>query len=232
MPTIYANGKDDSIDTGQQANHAAARGFTGIGTLDGAGDTSTAYGPGYFVFTGRGGATYRIHRVFMFFDTSGVSSVDTATLKLYYESISSGMDIRIFKSDAFGGDGDTLLAAIDFDNLDWNTPYGAIDLDAGNGTYSITLSSDAKTDMVNDDVLIIAIVQGTNDYGDYDPGTATNYQKSATLRMADYTGTSFDPRIEYTLPGYTHDVSGLAAASISKVDEVATANIGKINGLD
>ena len=42
-----------------------------------------------------------------------------------------------------------------------------------------------------------------------------------------------DPKIDYTLAtGYTHDVSGLAAASISKVNTVATANIGKINSVD
>ena len=39
--------------------------------------------------------------------------------------------------------------------------------------------------------------------------------------------------VDYTAPsGYTHDISGLAAANISKVNTVATANIGKINSLD
>ena len=35
--------------------------------------------------------------------------------------------------------------------------------------------------------------------------------------------------VTYVEAGYSHDISGLAAASISKVNSLATANIGKIN---
>ena len=38
--------------------------------------------------------------------------------------------------------------------------------------------------------------------------------------------------VTYVEAGYSHDISGLAAASISKVNTVATANIGKVSGLD
>ena len=35
-----------------------------------------------------------------------------------------------------------------------------------------------------------------------------------------------------TVSGYTHDVSGVAAASIGEINTVATANIGKVIGVD
>ena len=37
--------------------------------------------------------------------------------------------------------------------------------------------------------------------------------------------------VDYTPAGYSHDVSGLAAASIAEVNTVATANIAKINNI-
>ena len=38
--------------------------------------------------------------------------------------------------------------------------------------------------------------------------------------------------VTFTESGYSHDVCGLAAASINKVNSLATANIGKVNSLD
>ena len=44
---------------------------------------------------------------------------------------------------------------------------------------------------------------------------------------------SEQPRlVVVTSDGYTHNVMGVAAANIAKVDGVATANIDKINGVD
>ena len=50
--------------------------------------------------------------------------------------------------------------------------------------------------------------------------------------MSDYTGTSRDPYIEYTVAtGYGNTVNGVAAASIGKINGVATASISKVNGI-
>ena len=38
--------------------------------------------------------------------------------------------------------------------------------------------------------------------------------------------------VTYTESGYGHAVSGLAAASINKINSLATANVGKVNSLD
>jgi hypothetical protein len=53
-----------------------------------------------------------------------------------------------------------------------------------------------------------------------DPNTQgiTLYELYVTV---DYTATA---------PGYSHNIMGLAAASIGKVNSLATANIGKISG--
>ena len=51
------------------------------------------------------------------------------------------------------------------------------------------------------------------------------------MYFANASGTSNDPKINYTLAtGYSHDIMGLAAASIGKVNSLATANVGKVRG--
>ena len=54
-----------------------------------------------------------------------------------------------------------------------------------------------------------------------------------THYYAEQGNTTNDPKlvVTYTLPGYGHDVSGVAAANIAKVNGVATADIAKINGV-
>jgi hypothetical protein len=71
----------------------------------------------------------------------------------------------------------------------------------------------------------------TYDYLNVTPGSTGTFNLGARFTEASSAGQR--PRIDYTLAtGYSHDVSGLAAANIAKVNTVATANIGKINSLD
>lgn len=236
MPTIYANTADDGISTGNQANHLVARNFNGTGILEGASDQTTAYGIGYFVFTGRGAATYRIHRSFFYFDTSGITATPaSATMSFFFTEVgnsdSANTDAAIFKSNAFGGDGSSALAATDFDNLDFNTHYASAISITNNQYNDFTLNSDALTDMTNDDVLIVALVQKTNDANDSDPGGATSFHSRARVRMANYPGTGSDPHIDYTLAGYSNDIIGVASSNIGEVNGISNAAIAEINGV-
>ena len=95
----------------------------------------------------------------------------------------------------------------------------------------ITLTSDALSDMVSNDYLIFALVNSGYDYKNIDPPGST-VGSLAPFYTTDFTGTSRDPKIDYTLAGgYSNDVIGVASGDISEINAVATANVGELNGL-
>ena len=95
---------------------------------------------------------------------------------------------------------------------------------------AINLNSTALSDMTSNDFFILAIVNFDYDYKNIDP--PVNVTNKLAHYKASFTGTSRDPKIVTVASGYAHDVSGLAAASIGKINTVATANVGKVNSLD
>lgn len=174
------------------------------------------------------GRTKRFKRVFLHFDTSGI----TGTVSAAHIDINGGSatdidpnDTIMIKSTAFGGDGGTALATSDhFSSLDYSTAYSSELTTWSTGNNEYTLTAAALSDIKNNDHFTIAIVDHDNDYAN-----------SNTTATADIT-IDFDVTItlDYTLAatGYGHDVNGVAAASIGKVINVATASIGKINSVD
>jgi len=174
------------------------------------------------------GRTKRFKRVFLHFDTSGI----TGTVSAAHIDINGGSladadpnDTIMIKSTAFGGDGGTALATSDhFSSLDYSTAYSSELTTWSTGNNEYTLTAAALADIKNNDHFTLAIVDHDNDYAN-----------SATTGVADIT-IVFDVTItlDYTesAAGYTHDVIGVAAASIGKVNSVATASIGKINSVD
>ena len=84
--------------------------------------------------------------------------------------------------------------------------------------------------MQSDNIVIICFMDYTNDY--LNSALGTNVTLNYGAYYTNYTGTSRDPYIEYTVSvGYGNDVNGVAAASIGKVNGVETANISKVNGV-
>ena len=247
MPTIHANTNDGIIFNVGQSSHANARDASSGNSINTTSTNSTAQS--YFVGIGRAGLVFRIDRWFWYFDTSGITSTVASATISFARSGTINDKFDLVKSDAFGGDGQTALATSDFDALvgfsagntmDGNvTKYcddviGAARWGGSVGDYNdtdIDLNSTALSDMVSNDFFICAMVDHANDFLN---SAGTNVSNALSLFSSNYTGTTRDPKIEYTLAstGYTHDISGLAAANISKVNTVATANIGKINSLD
>ena len=174
------------------------------------------------------GRTKRFKRVFLHFDTSGITGTVTAA----HIDINGGggvdgdpNDTIIIKSTAFGGDGGTALATSDhFSSLDYGTAYSNELTTWSTGNNEYTLTAAALADIKNNDHFTVAIIDNDNDYAN-----------SATTGISDIT-IDFDVTItlDYTesAAGYTHDVNSVAAASIGKVNSVATASIGKINSVD
>jgi len=174
------------------------------------------------------GRTKRFKRVFLHFDTSGITGTVTAA----HIDVNGGSgsdpdpnDTIIIKSTAFGGDGGTALATSDhFSSLDYSTAYSSELTTWSTGNNEYTLTAAALADIKNNDHFTLAIVDKDNDYDNSD-----------TTATADIT-IDFDVTItlDYTLAatGYTHDVIGVAAASIGKINTVATTNVGKMNSVD
>ena len=230
MPDIFAGTGDGDIFTGNIAGWANARGAS-TGTLGGSSDATGDNGVAVYGFAGRGATQFRIHRSFFFFNTAGITgTVSEATLKIRFLGTRlNDANAIVVKSDAFGGDGSSILAADDFNNLDFSTAYsGEIDTSNTSTYTNITLNATALADIKNNNHFIIAIINYDYDYSNVEPGGGNN---QVSLTFADQSGTSTDPRITYTeATGYSHDIMGLAAANIGKVNTVATANVGKISG--
>ena len=190
-----------------------------------------------------GGIGYTVYRSFIVFDTSGITgTVASATLSIRGVSTNDGSVIAV-KSNAFGGDGGTALASGDFDAIaGWSagsslagsaTVYGSQILTSSwstSGYNNFTATSDLLSDMKNQNVVIICFMDYTNDY--LNSALTSNVYLNCGGYYAEYSGTTRDPKIDYTLAtGYGNAVNGIAAANISKINGIATANIDKVNGI-
>ena len=242
MADLYSGNHDGWISSGTQSSWAAARDITSGGTPD-VNDTATSFPIRSSKFASRGGgSTYQVTRSFMWFDTSGITgTVSAATIKIRGYNQTNGSIIAV-KSTAFGGDGGTALAAGDIDAMPgWTTGASA----AGNVTnYSsqiasgwsasgyndLASTSDLRSDMQNNNVVIICLMDYTHDY--LNSALTSNVTNAVGFYWTDYTGTSRDPYIEYTVAtGYGNKVNGVNSASIGKINGVATASISKVNGI-
>ena len=182
----------------------------------------------YFQSSGRGGGTIRFKRVFLYFDTSGITGTLTAAhidITGTGTSTSTDGDTIMLKSTAFGEDGGTALATGDFyTRIDYTTPYSTeLTSFTHSGNNEYTLTAAALTDIKNDHHFTLAIVEHDADYSNTDTG-------NAALDISIAFGTTIT--LDYTLAtGYGNTVNGVASANIGKINGVATANISKVNGI-
>ena len=184
----------------------------------------------YFKSSGRGGGTIRFKRIFVYFDTSGVSSdVASANIRVtgYSGAGSATADTLFVVSEAFGTDGSSNLTTAEFNDIDYTKSRTAVinaaSYDA-DGTNDYTVNADGLAQIRTGNALILALIEEDADLN--------NTEGSDAARDIPI---DFDVNftLHYTLAstGYAHDVSGLAAASIAEVNTVATANIAKINNI-
>ena len=229
MATIYAT-KSEAVYRYAVGTWSDIRDAT-IGTIQTF--VSGQYDPSamdVFHTPGRGSNVYRVSRAFYLFDTSSITStVTSADLSIYGYSNSTA-DVIAVKSDAYAGDGSAGIVAADFNNFDTSTPYSSeITSWSTSGYNDIALNSTAKTDIQNNNVLIVCVMEYDHDFQD---SAISNAQYRSGVYGVAYTGTSRDPHLEVTLAtGYGHTVNGVAAANIGEVKGVATANIEKVIGV-
>ena len=208
MATIYAHTNDGFVARFNQSSWSNARANTEGTSASSTGTLSTLGISAYMAATRGGGSAFSIYRSFFFFDTSGISSdVSEATLKIYGRTYTTG-DIIAVKSNS---DIETLGTA-DFGSIvGWNTTtdgsgggdnesnvtkYSAEISTWGTGYQDIALNAQALTDIRDDDKVYICLLNYDYDLKDVAP-TSTAGRNG--LYYTNYTGTSRDPYIDYTL---------------------------------
>jgi len=212
--------------------HAGARDAT-TGTFNG---SSSRYASAvrYTALSGLRGNSYTVSRYFIEFDTSGITVAPTdATLSLHGFT-NGGADLFVVKANfsdgSIGnGDFDSIVGwSSGADNSSNVTKYSSeITTWSTSAFNDITLNSTALSDIgTSGDRFKVCLIQADNDLPNNDGlGVVqqTGFWRTFNTIHLDYTAGS---------AGYGHDVVGVAAANIGKVNGVATANIGKINTVD
>ena len=162
-------------------------------------------------YSARGATFFLIYRVFFEFDTSGISAAPSeATLKIYGRTKNAG-DFYVVRATHSGAP-----ATSDFDAIHgWNTSSAADG--AGNGDqigntteYSsevtswstsgyndIALNAQALADMRDDNIVYICLINFDHDLLDIAPTGDSAHKNGCYYR--NYTGTSRDPYLDYTL---------------------------------
>ncbi len=209
MATIYAHTNDGFVARFNQSSWSNARANTAGTNVSSTGTNSTIGISAYRASARGGGYAFSIYRSFFFFDTSEISSnVSEATLKIRGSAFTTG-DIIAVKSNS---DIETLGTA-DFGSIvGWNTTTdgsGGGDNESNVTKYSaeistwdgtdyndIALNAQALADMRDDDKVYIALVNFDYDLKDVAPTDTTGRNG---LYYTNYTGTSRDPYIDYTL---------------------------------
>ena len=248
MPIIYQSqtGTTDDGYVAMQGQPTWASARDGAGNIKSTALAQYSAGTAVTRLSGRRGSNlYTVIRSFFCFDTSGVTSaVSAATIKIRGYSTNTGSVIAV-KSTAFGGDGGTALANGDFNAISGYssgsslagsaTVYGPQKTTTNwstSGYNDFTGTSDLLTDMQNNDVVIICLMDYTNDYlnvaltSDVSLRCGMYYAEASSDPSA-----TFDPKIDYTLAtGATvHSVNGVAEANIATIKGVAHANIAEVN---
>ena len=210
MATVYAHTNDGYVVRTNQSSWSNARAnTTGTGVSSTVNSSST--GAAAYRLSARGGGyVFNIYRSFFFFDTSGISTdVDSATFKVYGYSqgggdliaVKSNSDIETLGTDDFGsivGWNTTTDGSGGGDNESNVTKYSA-EINTWNTNFynSITLNAQALADMRDDNALFICLINFDYDLKDIAPTGYTTHRNG--YYYTNYTGTSRDPYIDYTL---------------------------------
>ena len=215
MATVYAHTNDGYVGI-TNSDWRTARDAVG-GTVSGStGNLATVAVTTSLAATRGGGSSFQIYRSFFFFDVSDIiTNVASATLKIRGVTYGDG-DIIAVKStsdiESLGGfdfneiEGWSASPAADGsgqgDHEDDVTKYSdEIDSWSTSGYNDIALNSTALADMRNDGKLYICLMNYDHDLKDIEP-TGNNRNG---MYYTNYTGTSRDPYIDYTLVSDTTD---------------------------
>tara|TARA_R100001377_G_scaffold79193_1_gene57300 strand:+ start:227 stop:904 length:678 start_codon:yes stop_codon:yes gene_type:complete len=220
------NASEAGLIVGQSSTTFATARQNGSSTVSPT--SATAVAIRYLATSGRGSLTHSIYRTFLYFDTSGLTgTISDASLNIE-GATNHNIDVSVFKSTAFGGDGGTALATSDFfSTIDFSTVY-FVGQDWVPTTNNLDLNSTANADIQNDDAFICALVQKNNDGGNV----------AATSAGSTIAGIDFGTTITLTYteagasgPANLTSYNGIAKASITSINGITMANITTLNGI-
>jgi len=248
MPTIYADNKDARIVSSHDQWFRARDNVGGTMTaIPGHGESSAVAVCGYSPFNKtisefNTGDDFNIVRSFYYFDFSSVSgTVVSATLSIHGLT-NGGVNCRIIKSTAFGGDGGTALATSDWTaipgynsggTLSGNVTDYSTEITSWNtsGYNSFALNGAARNDINNNGRLIVCLIDTEWDYPDTDPtGQLISGLQYNGGYFSEEGGTSKDPKIDYVTVAGWNEVNGVTKSNVQKVNGVSLANISRIIG--
>ena len=210
MATIYAHTNDGYVARFSQSSWSNARANSSGTVASSVANTSTV-GMSAYVQAGRGGASvFHLVRSFMYFDTSGISSnVDSATLKIRGVTYGTGDVIAVKATSDIATLGTADFEAIEGWDSSGTDGSGGGDMESSVTKYSneittwssfsyidIALNAQAKADMRDNGTINIALINFDYDLKDVEP-TGTSGRNG--LYYINYTGTSRDPYVDYTL---------------------------------
>ena len=200
---------------------------------------STATRAAYAVRAALSVGTYYVNRTFMAFDTSGISEAPSeATLSIRGYS-GAYSDVVVVAAEAPANLSDPLTTA-EFDsivNYDRSasmsgnvTDYSGVISWTSTGRNEIVFNEDALAAMASETTFRICLVDHVHDYLNSAP---SGWQGYAGMYYIDYTGTFYDPYIEYPAvigikqdgsADYTTIAAGISAAETGDVVEIQDSN--------
>ena len=202
MPTIYSDASDGFIYTVSTSNWATVRDAT-TGTADD-NDTRRNFAVRARKVSGGRGTQWQVWRTFMYFNTTGVTdTLASATINIRGYQYGTA-DLWVVKSTQ-----GTALDNTDFDAITgWSsgadnssnvTKYcdSEVTTWSTSGYNSITLNAAALSDIVSLNEFCICLIEADYDLPNNEP--IPNVDVYSGVYFSDYTGTSFDPYIHYTV---------------------------------
>lgn len=185
---------------------------------------------GQVVLAGRGANSYRIGRVFGWVDvTAYAPNITAIDLNIPWGASTGINDFIICQSFGFSNGTSTTLSGPDMDiNSMWDigNPFCAQQTYAASSTQTVTLNAQAVAAANSVTNLNFIIIDYDYDYQNLDPafgGVPANYYGTFNYSV------NATADITYSSPGYGNDVNDVATANIGKINDTGTANISEVN---
>ena len=239
--TVFSSAADGRHHSGQQSSWANARGTVSSTSSTFSTTVSNYQFAVYNVKGGsRGSVNYSCVRSYFEFDLSSLSGTATSVdFKVYSDNLgatsTNGSTAYLVEATALAGD------ANDFGNVftsgtTLGASFGSFTISTTLGYHSLTLNSDGLTavnNAIGSGTVTVGLV-GYYDYNNSTPNTtSTTVYNKFHVYYSEYTGTTRDPKLEITLDtGFGHATIGVASANIGRVNDVSSANVGKVIGVD
>lgn len=169
----------------------------------------------------KNGSTYYVCRSVFLFDTSSIGDTDTISAATFSYYVVGALDnnsdsIELVSSTPASN---TALITDDYDQFG-TTSYGSTAL-TGTGNHDITISATGIATISKTGVTKFG-TRNAKDISNTSP-TSTGY---TTIRFADYTGTSTDPKL-----AVTHAAAASGPAKLKTRDTIAKASVKTIDGI-